>query len=192
MYLSLDVTCFVLHLLAYSRRSPETDFFAQPLFDQVLTGWAVACRAYFGMSMVYYNAAFLCVLFHLGAPQDWPPINGSFRENFFSIRKCWGRLWHQFVRRYCTSFGLGLVKIGGFKKGSFASKYTQLWAAFMVSAIMHAPPALHWADHGFWQAVLFLSQPAAIMVEDFVILCGKRMGLRDNGEFIALHIELLV
>jgi hypothetical protein len=56
---------------------------------------------------------------------------------------------------------------------------------------MHAPPALHWADHWFWQAVLFFSQPAAIMVEDFVIFCGKIMGLRDNGELIALHIELL-
>jgi len=54
----------------------------------------------------------------------------------------------------------------------------------MVSALMHAPPALMWKDGGLWQAVAFLSQPIAIMVEDFVIFLGKKAGLRENGEFI--------
>lgn len=62
------------------------------------------------------------------------------------------------------------------------SRYTQLWVGFMVTALMHHPPAVRWADRGFWQAMAFLSQPAAIMVEDFVVLGGKRMGLRDSGE----------
>ncbi|KUJ18906.1 uncharacterized protein LY89DRAFT_732445 [Mollisia scopiformis] len=179
MYLSLDLASTSLRLLSHSRNN--ADFFKEPLFTQVLSGWATASRAYFGMSFIYHIAAFIAVLLSLTPLSSWPPINGSFRQNFFSVRQTWGRLWHQFIRRYCTSAGRAVTRICHFKKGGFASRYTQLWIGFVVSALMHAPPAVMWSDRGFWQAMAFLSQPAAIMVEDLVIHCGKVVGLRDNG-----------
>jgi hypothetical protein len=180
MTTGMDITCLVCRLLAHSRRSPN--FFDEPLLVQVLSGWATAAGCYFSLSLIYHVAAFFSALLSLTPPTSWPPINGSFRENFFSVRKTWGRLWHQFVRRYCTSAGLAVTRLFLFQKGSFASRYTQLWVGFMVGAFIHFPPAVRWVDGGFWQAVAFLCQPIAIMLEDFVILGGKRIGLRDNCE----------
>ncbi len=51
-----------------------------------------------------------------------------------------------------------------------------------MTVLMHFPPGVRWADGGFWQAIAFLSQPAAIMFEDFVIYCAKRIGIKDNSE----------
>jgi hypothetical protein len=184
MYLGLDISCQILRVISHSRTN--SDFFSEPLLSQVLVGWATASRAYFGMSLIYQLASFISVIFHLTPPSAWPPINGSFRHNFFSVRKTWGRLWHQFIRRYTSSAGRAMTRLCGFKKGDWKSRYMQLWVGFVVSALMHAPPALMWSDRGFWQAVAFLSQPAAIMGEDFVVWAGKKVGLRDNGDFMVL------
>ena len=137
------------------------------------------------MSLVYQLAASLPVALRLTPPSSWPPINGSFRENFYSIRKVWGKLWHQFLRRHTTSAGQAVTKICGFEKGTFMSRYTQLWVGFCVTALMHHPPAVRWSDGGFWQAMAFLSQPAAIMIEDFMLWCGKKWGLSSTGKSYA-------
>jgi hypothetical protein len=41
----------------------------------------------------------------------------------------------------------------------------------------------------FWQAMAFLSQPAAIVLGNFAVWGGRRIGFRDNGEcnFVGRH-----
>jgi hypothetical protein len=69
------------------------------------------------------------------------------------------------------------------QKGSFASKYLQLFIGFGVSATVHggASMMIHrsFDDDGAFAG--FLGQAAIIMVEDHVIDFGKRMGCRDSS-----------
>lgn len=86
-------------------------------------------------------------------------------------------------RRICSAPGTLLVRdVLHLRKGSFASKYVQLYAGFAVSAITHGGAAvlMHaaWVDDG--SLGFFLGQATIIMVEDHVIDLGKHMGFRDS------------
>jgi hypothetical protein len=68
------------------------------------------------------------------------------------------------------------------RRGSFASKYVQLFAGFGVSAIVHGCAAMlvhrSFEDDGAF--VCFVGQAAIIMAEDHVIDLGKRLGFKDS------------
>jgi hypothetical protein len=68
------------------------------------------------------------------------------------------------------------------RKGSFASKYVQLFVGFCVSACIHAGVAVlcskSWNDDS---ALFFFSvQAPIIMLEDHVIAMGTSLGLNDS------------
>jgi len=92
-------------------------------------------------------------------------------------------VWHQQCRRICSAPGTWLVRdVLGLRKGTFASKYIQLYVGFLVSAIAHGGAAVlmsgEWVDDG--SLAYFLGQATIIMVEDHVIDLGKRMGFKDS------------
>jgi hypothetical protein len=69
------------------------------------------------------------------------------------------------------------------RRGSFASKYLQLFIAFGISAIVHGCGSMlvhrSFEDDGAF--VCFIGQAVIIMVEDHAIDLGKSLGLKDSA-----------
>ena len=92
-------------------------------------------------------------------------------------------VWHQQVRRYCTAPGIYIARdVLHLRKGSFASKYLQLFVGFGISAIVHggASMLVHRSFNDDRAIEVFLGQAVAIMIEDHVVDFGKSFGLKDS------------
>ena len=90
-------------------------------------------------------------------------------------------MWHQNCRRICSAPSIFLVRdVLSLKKGSFASKYLQLFLGFFVSAVVHGGAAMlcHRSLNNDSAFAVFMAQAAAIMIEDHVIELGHHLGLR--------------
>lgn len=70
------------------------------------------------------------------------------------------------------------------RKGSFGSRYLQVWVGFAVSALLHQAGAMVgcFAEGGKWQGIYFMVQPVGIMIEDAAIHIGKSAGIQDSGK----------
>ena len=64
--------------------------------------------------------------------------------------------------------GVRLARSLGFRKGTHASSYTQLYAAFALSALLHQANIFNVTRRDGGEARFFLSQAAAITAEDAV------------------------
>lgn len=89
------------------------------------------------------------------------------------------------LRQVCTFYPQRLVRdVLGWRKGSFLSKYTQLYGAFFVSALLHWSMAYAAMSsplpYGCGEFRYFLLQAVAIMAEDHIILLGKKCGASEN------------
>ncbi|KAF7316085.1 MBOAT-2 domain-containing protein [Mycena indigotica] len=144
--------------------------------------WQITVVASWGLSV----ATMLCCLFvllsmvavglGLSEPNGWPALMRSPREAY-TIRRFWGRAWHQLLRRFVTAHGKYLTQALRFPRGSNASAYTQLFVAFFVSAIVHyGAEVFALRNWGGGALTFFMLQPFAIVVEDFLIWVGQRMG----------------
>ncbi|CZR61800.1 uncharacterized protein PAC_11697 [Phialocephala subalpina] len=175
MYVGYDMTSNIL--LYFTRLGP---FFTQPLVWQVFYAWVKAFRAYYSFELSYFALAIASVAIGLSQPYQWPPITGSFRRDAYTVRRMWGRCWHQCMRRSCSEAGRIVKNTLGLPDGSFRSKYSQIWIGFLVSALSHHAGATVgcFEDGGYWQFVYFMIQPAGIMLEDLAIHVGKIYGLK--------------
>ena len=63
------------------------------------------------------------------------------------------------------------------------SRYSQIWAAFVVSTVLHHVGAVVgcFGDGGWSQALYFMIQPVGIMIEDGIMGGGKMMGAKESG-----------
>ncbi|KAE9395791.1 hypothetical protein BT96DRAFT_1043167 [Gymnopus androsaceus JB14] len=101
---------------------------------------ASALEDYCRLSQMYYTLAILgAVLLRLSAPEDWPPLFGSWGEAW-SVRNFWGRTWHQMIRRLCVSPGRSSQKLSGYPPNRdqyqlHLSSYT-LHSSFLGSFIL--------------------------------------------------------
>ena len=81
------------------------------------------------------------------------------------------------------------------KKGTFVSRYLQLYNAFFVSAIIHHIGALNvpYSPLVWCQFAFFMMQPVAITIEDFAVYLGKKAGLKETCKysfiFLVVHRE---
>lgn len=87
------------------------------------------------------------------------------------------------MRRPCAEAGRITKEICGFRKGTFASRYSQIWVAFAVSATIHHVGAItgFFEDNGFLQAIFFMIQPLGIMFEDGVKAAGSSLGIHESS-----------
>lgn len=106
----------------------------------------------------------------------------------------WGSCWHQMMRRPCGEGGRIVRDLFRFKKGGFLSRYSQVWVAFLVSAMSHHVGAVVglFEDGGFWQAVYFMVQPVGFMVEDLVMFVGRKAGIEESGTCYLIPILCFV
>jgi len=110
----------------------------------------------------------------LSEPADWPYMFGSFREAT-TVRRFWGKTWHQRMRVVITGLGKRLAnKTLAFRPGSLPSAYTQLYTAFLLSGLVHVAGDYIILKHlPFFPIRFFLLQAAGITLEDFVIWLTK-------------------
>jgi hypothetical protein len=75
-----------------------------------------------------------------------------------------------------------LISVTGIKRGTFISRYLQLYNAFLVSALVHHVGALNipYSPSAKYQIYFFMLQPVAITIEDFAIYLGKKAGLKES------------
>ncbi|KAF7293123.1 MBOAT-2 domain-containing protein [Mycena kentingensis (nom. inval.)] len=120
----------------------------------------------------------LAVAIRRARPIDCPSGTGPLRQ-LYSLRNFWGRVWHQQNRRLLTAHGKFLAhKLLRLRRGSVASAYTQLYAAFLISGLMHYLPEYvalrHWGGGGMR---FFVLQAVAITLEDVLgRYCGVKGG----------------
>jgi len=118
-------------------------------------------------------------------PGDWIPLFGSLSEAY-TIRRFWGRVWHQMLRRFTASHSTFLSQhVLRLEKGTRAFFYVQILTAFLASTLIHA--IADWIFIGDWHGAFyfFLSQATAIFIEDtFTCIFGDSMCVRKAGPTI--------
>ncbi|KAI6035008.1 hypothetical protein F5J12DRAFT_8012 [Pisolithus orientalis] len=123
-----------------------------PLFSQgYLLGWlntmAMPFRFYAGLNWIHSLAAVIAVGTALHEPQLWPVPFGKLK-GAYTIRRFWGRTWHQFSRNTLTLFGPHRHKRSPWdrdpssdpkerEREPWVKSYTRLCNAFLCSAFMH-------------------------------------------------------
>ena len=93
-------------------------------------------------------------------------------------------MWHQQVRHVCSAPGIWLVRdVLKLRRGSFGSKYGQLFVAFGVSAAIHGCASMlcHACLEDDGASKSFLLQAVLIFLEDHIIALGKSFGLKDSA-----------
>ncbi|KAA1478061.1 hypothetical protein DENSPDRAFT_829531 [Dentipellis sp. KUC8613] len=132
------------------------------------------------LNLQYTVLALCTVVLGTSYPEDWPDMFGKWSE-CYTVRKFWGKSWHQMLRRHGTSMGRWVSNKLGFQRGTTGSSYTQLYVSFFLSGVLHmggdymVDPALLGSSFPF-----FIYQAVAITAEDAVVGLGKRMGVRES------------
>ncbi|KAJ7064700.1 membrane bound O-acyl transferase family-domain-containing protein [Mycena amicta] len=140
----------------------------------VVLSWGLSASS--AMCLLYTLMSVLAVGTRLSQPDAWPALMASPGEAY-TIRRFWGRTWHQLMRRFVSAHGQRLVNVLGLRRGKNPSAYTQLFLAFFLSGAIHYAAEVmalrHW---GGGALKFFMLQPCAIMFEDFVIWLGRQAG----------------
>jgi len=161
-------------------QKPTRSFLAEPLLTQFFCVWLHVFTVYASSIASISSIYALTVSLGIFKPEDCRPVFGSVRD-MTTVRAAWGTTWHQLFRRVNT-FPSNLVvrDILKLKKGSWESRYAQLFIGFAVSGGMHALAAVYTSGRECGEMRFFLAQAVAIMVEDHVVEVGRRWGLRET------------
>ncbi|KAF2017199.1 hypothetical protein BU24DRAFT_490412 [Aaosphaeria arxii CBS 175.79] len=156
-----------------------------PLGHKIMMSWLHIMITFTSLEMASAAYSVVAVLTGLSPPKDCPSAFGDVQK-CYTIRNAWSLVWHQNCRRICSTPGIYLTKhVFCFRKGSFASKYFQLFAGFFVSACVHGGSAIlcnrdFWADD--YCFAVFMAQAVAILIEDHVIdIARSSLGLKDSA-----------
>ncbi|KAI6165132.1 hypothetical protein EDD17DRAFT_1754332 [Pisolithus thermaeus] len=140
--------------LLYTRYNPvylsEASVTSQGYILQSLNVAAIPCQMYALITCVHSTLAVLAVATHFSEPQAWPQPFGRWRDAY-TVRRLWGRTWHQMVRRDLTLFGPHWPKQNPWdparaedssvdkpeEREPWGRRYRRLCYAFICSACMH-------------------------------------------------------
>ncbi|KAF9033406.1 hypothetical protein BDZ89DRAFT_1062878, partial [Hymenopellis radicata] len=130
--------------------------------------------------LVHSLVCLVSVTLHLSRPEDWTHSFGYWGDAY-TIRRLWGRTWHQLLRRFLSAHGKFVSRrVLHLQPGTNASSYVQLYVAFFLSGVIHSVCEPMRRDFHF-----FLLQAVAITLEDGIIAIGKKLGVRQGR---AIHI----
>ncbi|GJE93178.1 membrane bound O-acyl transferase family-domain-containing protein [Phanerochaete sordida] len=141
---------------------------------------AYMTRAYCMLNIPYNFLAVVAVVLRVSEPKYWPVPFGRWKDAY-TVRRFWGRVWHQQLRRVSSGIGRYVARALGCVPGTWLSSHVQLFVGFTVSGLSHVPGDTmvdpKWTGSSF---LFFPLQAMAITAEDFVIALGKRLGIRDT------------
>ncbi|GJE95599.1 membrane bound O-acyl transferase family-domain-containing protein [Phanerochaete sordida] len=139
---------------------------------------ALALAHFYATFNIAYDAtALAAVATRCSAPAAWPAAFGRWADAY-TVRRFWGRTWHQQLRWLLGGLGAALARALGCARGSWASAHVQLGAAFALSGAAHACGDAVLALPGA-SARFFLAQAAVITLEDALVAGGARLGVPD-------------
>ncbi|KAH8730509.1 membrane bound O-acyl transferase family-domain-containing protein [Phaeosphaeriaceae sp. PMI808] len=144
--------------------------------------WVHVILTYVTLAQVNAIYSVVSVATGLANPRDCPNSFGNLRE-LVTVRNAWSFVWHQQCRRICSTLGIFIARdVLRIRKGSFASKYVQLFVGFGISGIVHgcASMLLHGSCEDDAAFAFFLGQASIIMIEDHIIDFGKKLGFKDS------------
>ncbi|KAJ8106496.1 hypothetical protein OPT61_g9497 [Boeremia exigua] len=161
---------------------PVVSFDQYPFLYRLKYTWVYIVLTYVSVEFANTLYGIASVATGLAVPMDCPSMFGDLKE-LYSVRRAWSLVWHQGVRRVCSAPGIYLARdVLQLSKGSFASKYLQLFVAFCMSAFMHSAASMlcHASLNDDQAMQVFVYQAVIIFVEDHLIDFGKKCGLRDS------------
>ncbi|KAF8196582.1 membrane bound O-acyl transferase family-domain-containing protein [Pholiota molesta] len=139
------------------------------------TVWLYPLCASVSLSMFYSTASVVFVALRVSEPRDWPQLFGS-AGDAYTVRNCWGRVWHQMMRKFLTGHMNFFAQILRLPKSTFTT-YFKLFGSFFISGLLH-----YGADYVLFQnwsgtSLRFFSlQAVAITFEDAVVALARRLG----------------
>ncbi|KAI6044280.1 hypothetical protein EDC04DRAFT_2561741 [Pisolithus marmoratus] len=166
--------------------SSEESLLSQGYFLGWINITVLLCRIYAENNWIYSLVAVIAVGTTLHEPRSWPAPSGQWKDAY-TIRRFWGRTWHQFHRHSkcrpwdnASSSDSSVVKVK--EREPWVKSYIRLCNAFLCSAFMHTCGDVvnHSNVIGF-STLFFLLQPVGVLIEDAVMEGGKRIGLRRRG-----------
>ncbi|KAH9479901.1 Acetyltransferase ataH [Psilocybe cubensis] len=180
LYLVWDIISYVMrHNPAFHRDNNEP-MGAHGFLWQIWNAMGYWTALYCFIRLNHTLSSALIVMVGEGEPKDYPDMTGPLSETT-TVRKFWGRTWHQSLRRMVSAHGKHFANVFlGYPKGTLMSAYLQLFVAFLVSGIIHGTADFVAIRNvtSFYRNILFFTlQAAAIAFEDGMIFLGKRMKL---------------
>ncbi|TFK59222.1 hypothetical protein BDN72DRAFT_781035, partial [Pluteus cervinus] len=154
---------------------------SQGYFWRCLNILAQGASPYGVMNLQYSLLCAFLVALGISEPKHCPNAFGSWADSY-TVRRFWGRTWHQNMRRFMTSYGKCATRLLGFKPGTLGSSYTQLYVAFALSAAIHSlGDRMVGLEYLGCSGRFFMSQAIAITFEDMVIAAVRRQGVKVPG-----------
>ncbi|KAI6112837.1 membrane bound O-acyl transferase family-domain-containing protein [Pisolithus sp. B1] len=147
-YLLLDVA--TLYMRCNPVLSSRASIASQGYIMQCLNVAVACCQYYAMLTCMHCVAAVLAVGLNLNKPQAWPQLFGRWKDAY-TIRKFWGKVWHQMLRYNLTLFGPHRPKRNPWdpvsaeqssasnlrQREPWATSYRRLCYAFVCSAFVH-------------------------------------------------------
>ncbi|KAG1779423.1 membrane bound O-acyl transferase family-domain-containing protein [Suillus placidus] len=141
---------------------------------------------YWGLNAGYFAMAAGSVALGLCEPRMWPDLFGSWRDAY-TVRRAWGRTWHQTLRWFLAPLGKAIPSVLGFKRGTSGSSYAQIYVAFLLSGLVHtggdivlSGSSTSAVTRPFFSMPFFFSQAIVITLEDLFIRIARRLGVKDS------------
>jgi len=169
------------HRLHDPTDGPETYLAAVPLLRRAPYIISYGLMQGAGMGVVHNAMALVCVGLGHSSPTLWPDICGRWGDAY-TIRKLWGKTWHQRMRPMFVELGrLVANKFLKFPHGTNKSSYAQLYFAFFLSGLIHSAGDFMVEKRIVYRSFkFFLLQAVGITFEDLVIRIAKSL-LRRGG-----------
>uniref|UniRef100_A0A8H8CDN7 Wax synthase domain-containing protein n=1 Tax=Psilocybe cubensis TaxID=181762 RepID=A0A8H8CDN7_PSICU len=173
LYLVWDIISYVMrHNPAFHRDNNEP-MGAHGFLWQIWNAMGYWTALYCFIRLNHTLSSALIVMVGEGEPKDYPDMTGPLSETT-TVRKFWGRTWHQSLRRMVSAHGKHFANVFlGYPKGTLMSAYLQLFVAFLVSGIIHGTADFVAIRNvtSFYRNILFFTlQAAAIAFEDDPLL----------------------
>lgn len=162
--------------------TPVISLAGYPFMYRLYWTWVYIALTYISLELMTTLYSLVSVASLLATPSECPRMFNDLK-GCYTVRRSWSIVWHQQMRRLCAVPGTALARdVLNLPRGSFASKYTQLFVGFAVSGLIHAVAAMlcHRSLQNDDAMRVFMYQAVLIFVEDHVIDFGKRWGFRDS------------
>ncbi|PFH46340.1 hypothetical protein AMATHDRAFT_155534 [Amanita thiersii Skay4041] len=148
---------------------------------RALAGFATTAFMYPGFEMQYRALAAVMVGSGLSPPTKWPDMLGAWREAW-SVRRFWGRTWHQMLRRCLTSHAESLTEALRIRVHTLSSRYIQLFTCFFLSGVIHYQGDCALLQDSCHPLSFFMLQAVVIMFEDAILYLAERLGIGAGKE----------
>jgi hypothetical protein len=177
----IECIYLIMTTTPYLSTSGRPDFSSDKYTTQAMVGYLVMANFYFSLRTIQAILSIIFTSIGYTTPSMWRPVFGTIIYDT-TVRDRWGKGWHQLIRGSVASPGKWLCKQLSFEKGSFKSKYTQLYVGMFVSAVAHSRPASPTTSYPYIEYVFFLLQATYIMAEDHLTDWFEKKGYTNNGQ----------